>query len=211
MLRSAGQFRRGRRRPSHAARGPQPATRQSAPQALRLRRWSATSYRGCHASYCLSARTNVRMGYATRPARAREVVQQIATCRSATIRNIRPLRAQRLSRRTRSVQPASGQSRQFHPVRGMSGYPPLATEWRTRLQTATTVERATPRVSDRRCLQRDQVRPRYSITSSASASSVGGMSSPSALAVLRLMTSWNLVGCMTGRSPGFSPLRMRPT
>jgi len=33
---------------------------------------------------------------------------------------------------------------------------------------------------------------------------------PSALAALRLMTSSNLVGCSTGRSDGFSPLRMRP-
>ena len=37
-----------------------------------------------------------------------------------------------------------------------------------------------------------------------------GLSRPSALAVLRLMTSSNLVGCMTGRSAGLSPLRMRP-
>ena len=50
----------------------------------------------------------------------------------------------------------------------------------------------------------------YSITSSARASSVGGISSPSALAVLRLMTRSNLVGCTTGRSAGFSPLRIRP-
>ena len=35
----------------------------------------------------------------------------------------------------------------------------------------------------------------YSITSSARASSVGGISRPSALAVLRLMTNSNLVGC----------------
>ena len=48
----------------------------------------------------------------------------------------------------------------------------------------------------------------YSITSSARASSIGGTSSPSALAVLRLITSSNLVGCSTGRSAGFSPLRM---
>src|SRR5215813_6437827 len=34
------------------------------------------------------------------------------------------------------------------------------------------------------------------------------MSSPSALAALRLMTSSNLVGNSTGRSPGFSPLSM---
>ena len=50
----------------------------------------------------------------------------------------------------------------------------------------------------------------YSITSSARASSVGGTSRPSALALLRLMTKSNLVGCITGRSAGFSPLRIRP-
>ena len=33
---------------------------------------------------------------------------------------------------------------------------------------------------------------------------------PAALAVLRLMTSWNFVGCSTGMSAGLSPLRMRP-
>jgi hypothetical protein len=49
----------------------------------------------------------------------------------------------------------------------------------------------------------------YSITSSAVASSVGGTSRPRALAVLRLMTSSNLVGSWTGRSPAFSPRRMR--
>ena len=49
----------------------------------------------------------------------------------------------------------------------------------------------------------------HSITSSARASRVGGTSRPSALAVLRLMTNSNLVDCMTGRSAGFSPLRMR--
>src|SRR5262249_34375156 len=36
--------------------------------------------------------------------------------------------------------------------------------------------------------------PSHSITSSARASSVGGTSRPSALAVFRLMTSWNLTG-----------------
>ena len=50
----------------------------------------------------------------------------------------------------------------------------------------------------------------HSITSSARASSDAGTSSPSDLAVLRLMTSSNLVGCKTGRSAGFSPLRIRP-
>ena len=51
----------------------------------------------------------------------------------------------------------------------------------------------------------------YSITSSAVASSDGGMSRPSALAVLRLIINSTFVDCMTGRSAGFSPLRTRPT
>src|SRR5262245_23573368 len=50
----------------------------------------------------------------------------------------------------------------------------------------------------------------YSITSSARASSVGGTVRPSALAVLRLMISSTFVDCWTGRSAGFSPLRIRP-
>jgi hypothetical protein len=51
----------------------------------------------------------------------------------------------------------------------------------------------------------------YSITSSARASSEGGTVRPSAFAVLRLSTSSSFVGCWIGRSPGFAPLRMRPT
>ena len=59
---------------------------------------------------------------------------------------------------------------------------------------------------------RDELPPsHHSITSSARASSVGGTSRPSALAVLRLITNSNLVGACTGRSAGFSPLRMRST
>ena len=50
----------------------------------------------------------------------------------------------------------------------------------------------------------------HSITSSARASSVGGTSRPSILAVSALMTSSNLVDCTTGRSAGLAPLRMRP-
>ena len=49
----------------------------------------------------------------------------------------------------------------------------------------------------------------HSSTSSARASSVGGTSMPSDFAVLRLITNSNLVGCMTGRSPGLAPLRIR--
>src|SRR5215813_6450684 len=59
--------------------------------------------------------------------------------------------------------------------------------------------------------QRNELAPPHSITSSARASSVGGTSSPSALAVLRLITSSYLVGACTGRSAGFSSLRMRST
>jgi hypothetical protein len=51
----------------------------------------------------------------------------------------------------------------------------------------------------------------YSITSSAVASSVGGMVSPSALAVARLIAVSNLVGACTGRSAGFEPRRIRST
>ena len=51
----------------------------------------------------------------------------------------------------------------------------------------------------------------HSITSSARASNVGGTSKPIALAVFRLITSSNLVGACTGRSPALAPLRMRST
>ena len=66
----------------------------------------------------------------------------------------------------------------------------------------------------RRCRaaeQRDELAPYHSITSSASASNVGGTSSPRECAVLRLITNSNLVGCTTGSSAGFAPLRTRPT
>src|SRR5262249_13697247 len=43
------------------------------------------------------------------------------------------------------------------------------------------------------------------------ASSVGGIVSPSTLAVVRLMTRSNLVGCSTGMSPGFVPRRILST
>src|SRR5262245_57481620 len=50
------------------------------------------------------------------------------------------------------------------------------------------------RPSRRAAEQRDELAAPHSITSSARASSVGGTSRPSALAVFRLMTSWNLTG-----------------
>src|SRR5262249_10933409 len=51
----------------------------------------------------------------------------------------------------------------------------------------------------------------HSITSSARLINACGRPRPSAFAVLRLITSSYLVGACTGRSAGFSPLRMRST
>jgi hypothetical protein len=48
----------------------------------------------------------------------------------------------------------------------------------------------------------------YWMTSSATASTDGGIVRPSAFAVLRLMTRSNLVGCSTGRSAGLAPFRI---
>jgi hypothetical protein len=55
----------------------------------------------------------------------------------------------------------------------------------------------------------DGAAPVYSITSSARSRIDGGIARPSAVAVLRFTTISNLVGNCTGRSPGFSPRRMR--
>jgi hypothetical protein len=52
--------------------------------------------------------------------------------------------------------------------------------------------------------------PPYSMSSSARARTGGGIVSPSALAVFKLTTSSNFVGCWTGRSAGLAPLRIFP-
>jgi hypothetical protein len=62
-----------------------------------------------------------------------------------------------------------------------------------------------------RCAPAVQQRKLYSITPSARASSVGGMSRLIALAVLRLITNSYLVGACTGRSAGLAPFKMRST
>ena len=66
----------------------------------------------------------------------------------------------------------------------------------------------TAREPDRRVVP--PVEGPYSITSSARARSVGGIARSRAFAVLRLMTSSNLVGCSTGSLAGFAPFRTRP-
>src|SRR5262250_3194513 len=97
---------------------------------------------------------------------------------------------------------ALGQKRTFSSGRAMSRLPPKADivdhDWDVRF---------VPKADILRC-GRDL---RYSVTSSAMASSVCGILRPSALAVLRLMTSSNLDGCSTGRSEGFAPLRILST
>ena len=85
--------------------------------------------------------------------------------------------------------------------RRMSAIPPTAAEKRTSI-LVRFVPFATKGTA---------AKPRYSITSSARASSAGGTVRPIDFAVLILMTSSYLVGCCTGKSLGFSPLRMRST
>ena len=53
--------------------------------------------------------------------------------------------------------------------------------------------------------------PAHRITSSARSRIDSGIVMPSALAVLRLTTSSNLVGCSIGRSPGLAPFRILST
>src|SRR5262249_57408654 len=59
--------------------------------------------------------------------------------------------------------------------------------------------------------ERDELAAVHSITHSARPSSGRGTVSPSALAVLRLITSVYFSDCWIGKSPGFVPLRMRST
>src|SRR5262249_13821095 len=73
------------------------------------------------------------------------------------------------------------------------------------------IRRERPRGS-RAAEQRDELAPvAHSITSSARAKNVSGIVRRSALAAVRLTTSSNLVGCWTGMSAGFVPLRILST
>src|SRR5262249_34034671 len=69
--------------------------------------------------------------------------------------------------------------------------------------------RARPRC--RAAEQCDEIAARHSITSSARDRNDSGIVRPSGLAVVRLMTRSNLVGCSTGMSPGFVPRRILST
>src|SRR5262249_57628839 len=96
------------------------------------------------------------------------------------------------------------------PTGRSRGHPPADAPSPTALLRA---RRERPR--SRAAEQRDELAPLqlcgHSITSSALASNVAGISIPIALAVLRLITSSYLVGACTGRLAGFSPLRIRST
>jgi hypothetical protein len=59
--------------------------------------------------------------------------------------------------------------------------------------------------------QRDELAPFHSITSSARASTLSGKARPSVLAVWTLIVSSYLIGCCTGNSVTFAPLRIRST
>src|SRR5215470_6293936 len=59
--------------------------------------------------------------------------------------------------------------------------------------------------------KRDELAPPHSMTSSARTISEGGIVSPSAFAVLRLMIITNFVPCSIGKSAGFSPFKILST
>jgi hypothetical protein len=80
------------------------------------------------------------------------------------------------------------------------------------LLTSPGVRVATPSLLGTLTLYSLPVSRRYHrITSSARSKIDSGMVRPRALAVLRLTTSSNLVGCSIGRSPGLAPFRILST
>jgi hypothetical protein len=85
---------------------------------------------------------------------------------------------------------------------GMSAMPPIPTELMRHNKTSRGAMTGLMHCSKEH---------RHSIVSSARSRSEVGIVMPSALAVLRLITNSNLVGCITGRSAGLSPLRILPT
>jgi hypothetical protein len=90
---------------------------------------------------------------------------------------------------------------------------------RSRWETAADVRihREFPKMPTRKAAQRiwqettpEPIAAACQSIRSADTLSTTGISSPSALAVLRLMTNSNLVDCWTGRLAGLAPLRMLP-
>ena len=85
-----------------------------------------------------------------------------------------------------------------------------ASSLRSRKRTKPADVSLSPLSAKRRHMRRSK-NTRYSITSSAIASSVGDTVRPSALAVSRLMTNSSLVGCSTGRSSLAVATKRRPS
>jgi hypothetical protein len=109
---------------------------------------------------------------------------------------------------------ALGQKQTFAVHQPMSALPPIAT---AKADMPQMIMSALHPIADmcsalaHVCFGPKADIPIHSITSSARASTAGGTVRPSALAVLRLIARSYLVGVCTGRSAGFSPLRMRST
>ena len=74
---------------------------------------------------------------------------------------------------------------------------------RAQRSAAATMDAANTFSASRRVVT-ESPRPR-------AAAAIAGCVMPSAFAVLRLITSSNFVGCSTGRSAGFAPLRILST
>ena len=86
----------------------------------------------------------------------------------------------------------------------------LATRGKTRADNMPRLRARRERPRCRGAEQRDELAAGHSITSSAMASKPGGKVRPSIFAVFKLITNSNFVGWTTGKSAGFSPLRIRP-
>jgi hypothetical protein len=101
-----------------------------------------------------------------------------------------------------SARSVLGHKRHFERARITSGLHP-----RTDIIRPSRLVRSVPTTDSRSAANKFD----HSITSSARAKRVGGIVNPSALAVIRLMTSSTLVLCWIGKSAGLAPLRIFPT
>ena len=93
--------------------------------------------------------------------------------------------ASRLSKNAASSTSDFGHKRTFRRLRRTSALPPKSGHWNSAARCPLCAKSG-----HMQCSNSDS----YSMTSSATASGLGGMVRPSALAVLRLMTRSNLVG-----------------
>jgi hypothetical protein len=97
-----------------------------------------------------------------------------------------------------------------HGARIKANFAPRGSPGRYRFSCCSTA--TPPQGVIRACFEkgRGYLAP-HSTTSSARISRAGGIVSPSAFAVLRLMTRSYVTGFSTGSSPGWEPLRILPT